>query len=172
MAEQDNRFSLQSKLRLGFVFLFLPLLVLAAVYYYHFKQEVSEQLHQQLENDTRTFEQNFVSPYLERLMHQFNTLYTTFVTNNGAQDLSQITPHRQDWELLSTLRGDVQLLYFANQAEQVVSYPSFSALPPDALSCSSSGRSSFVACFSSRIFSTLANMESLVAWPGIVRTRK
>ncbi len=72
---QWKTWSLISRMRLGLVLLFVPILILGAIYYYHMTITLQRDLQKQLVSKNDQLHNVLIKPYLDTLTTQFELIY-------------------------------------------------------------------------------------------------
>ena len=97
---QWKTWSLISRMRLGLVLLFVPILILGAIYYYHMTVTLQRDLQQQLVSKNDQLHNVLIKPYLDTLTTQFELIYRNvdykdFIDNK----IKHQSEYLKDWRL-------------------------------------------------------------------------
>lgn len=103
---QWKTWSLISRMRLGLVLLFVPILILGAIYYYHMTVTLQRDLQQQLVSKNDQLHNVLIKPYIDTLTTQFELIYRNvdykdFIDNK----IKHQSEYLKDWRRYQELLG-------------------------------------------------------------------
>ncbi|MHA7003024.1 sensor domain-containing diguanylate cyclase [Aeromonas schubertii] len=116
--------SLVSRMRLALLLLFIPVLLLGALYYLHVTRLMQNELSRQLTDENRKFSAIYVEPYLEELERQFLLLYQHIDYRDFLDPRAgQLAEYYQDWQSFFNLRGDLKYVYVGTEQKRIFITP-------------------------------------------------
>ncbi|MFG0832651.1 diguanylate cyclase [Aeromonas bivalvium] len=116
--------SLTSRMRLGLVLLFMPVLMLGGIYYLHMSRSLQEALEQRLGANNDQLRESLVEPYLAQLERQFTLIYGQVKAEDLAgSELAHTGRYLHDWRLYKALAPDLVAIYLGTERRQVLAYP-------------------------------------------------
>ena len=74
-AKPKHTWSLITRMRLGLLLLFIPVLLLGSIYYLHMERTLRQELQQNLIARNTQYLHTLLEPYLETLKRQFTLIY-------------------------------------------------------------------------------------------------
>jgi hypothetical protein len=74
-AVSKKTWSLVARMRLGLLLLFIPVLMLGAIYYLHMERSLQRELQQRLLATNHQLRHVFIEPYLHEMERQFTLIY-------------------------------------------------------------------------------------------------
>lgn len=120
---QWKTWSLISRMRLGLVLLFVPILILGAIYYYHMTITLQRDLQQQLVSKNDQLHNVLIKPYLDTLTTQFELIYRKvdykdFINNKITHQYEYL----HDWRRYQETAG-LQYIYVGTEHRQLLVHP-------------------------------------------------
>lgn len=120
---QWKTWSLISRMRLGLVLLFVPILILGAIYYYHMTVTLQRDLQQQLVSKNDQLHNVLIKPYLDTLTTQFELIYRKvdykdFIDNK----IKHQSEYLHDWRRYQETAG-LQYIYVGTEHRQLLVHP-------------------------------------------------
>lgn len=120
---QWKTWSLISRMRLGLALLFVPILILGAIYYYHMAVTLQHDLQQQLVTKNDQLHNVLIKPYLDTLTTQFELIYRRVdyrdFLGNKIQHQSE---YLHDWRNYLEVAG-LQYIYIGTEHRQLLVHP-------------------------------------------------
>lgn len=122
--------SLVSRMRLGLLVLFIPVLVLGGIYYLHMARSLQQELEQRLIANNNQLRESLVEPYLAELERQFTLIYGQVKAEDvSGSELGHTNIYLHDWRLYKGLAPDLIAIYLGTERRQVLSYPDWDQNP-------------------------------------------
>lgn len=122
--------SLVSRMRLGLLVLFIPVLVLGGIYYLHMARSLQQELEQRLSANNSQLRESLVEPYLAELERQFTLIYDQVKAGDvSGSELGNTHSYRHDWQLYKGLASDIIAIYLGTERRLVLSYPDWDHNP-------------------------------------------
>ncbi|WP_288726701.1 sensor domain-containing diguanylate cyclase [uncultured Aeromonas sp.] len=120
---QWKTWSLISRMRLGLVLLFVPILILGAIYYYHMIVTLQRDLQQQLVSRNDQLHNVLIKPYLDTLTTQFELIYRNinyedFIDNK----ITHQSEYLHEWRRYQETAG-LQYIYVGTEHRQLLVHP-------------------------------------------------
>ncbi|RQM71102.1 diguanylate cyclase [Aeromonas jandaei] len=120
---QWRTWSLISRMRLGLVLLFFPILILGAIYYYHMTDTLKHDLQQQLASNNDQLHNILIKPYLDTLTTQFETIYSKVDYKDFLdKKIQHQSEYLQDWRRYQETT-DLQYIYIGTEQKKLLVYP-------------------------------------------------
>jgi diguanylate cyclase (GGDEF)-like protein len=120
---QWKTWSLITRMRFGLVLLFIPILILGAIYYHHMTTTLQRDLQAQLISKNDQLNNVLIKPYLDMLTRQFELIYRKadyrdFIGN----EISHPSEYLQDWQRYQETAG-LQYIYVGTEQRQLLVHP-------------------------------------------------
>ncbi|WP_354624075.1 diguanylate cyclase [Psychromonas sp. MME2] len=122
-----KKWSLLTRTWLGLVLLFIPMLILASIYYLHMKHEILFEHKENLISQNDQLYHSVLAPYINTLEENFERIYKRVDYRDlaGANILHK-QQYQRDWQVYLNLMG-LNNIYFANEQSHYLIYPA----PPE-----------------------------------------
>ncbi len=119
-----SSWSLAGRMRMALLLLFIPVLLLGALYYLHVTRLLQSELSRQLTDENRKFSVIYVEPYLEELERQFQLLYQSIDYRDFLDPKAgQLAEYYRDWQGFFNLRGDLKYIYVGTEQKRIFITP-------------------------------------------------
>ncbi|PJG59241.1 sensor domain-containing diguanylate cyclase [Aeromonas cavernicola] len=122
-----NTWSLIARMRQGLLLLFLPVLLLGAVYYLHMEQTLRQEQENNLISRNTQFFHTLVEPYIESLERQFRVIYQQIDYRDFSEkSIANSSRYLQEWQAYHKVM-EFDYIYAATEQRQILIYPAWQA---------------------------------------------
>ncbi len=127
-AVSKKTWSLVARMRLGLLLLFIPVLMLGAIYYLHMERSLQRELQQRLLATNHQLRHVFIEPYLHELERQFSLIYDRVkVEDISGPRLLNTETYLREWRLYKGVMADLVYIYVGTAERQMLIYPAWQA---------------------------------------------
>lgn len=115
-------------MRLGLLLLFIPVLMLGAIYYLHMERSLQQELQQRLIATNHQLRHVFIEPYLHEMERQFTLIYDQVkVDDISGPRLNNAETYLKEWRLYKGVMADLIYIYVGTAERQMLIYPEWRA---------------------------------------------
>ena len=119
--------SLTTRMRLGLVFLFIPVLLLGTVYYLHMERTLQREQENNLIARNNQFFHTLLEPYLKNLERQFTLIYQQVNYQDfSGKEISNGEHYLQQWQAYHKVM-DLDYLYVGTEQRKMLIHPPWQA---------------------------------------------
>ncbi|WP_043762552.1 sensor domain-containing diguanylate cyclase [Aeromonas taiwanensis] len=127
-AVSRKTWSLVARMRLGLLVLFIPVLMLGAIYYLHMERSLQKELQQRLLATNHQLRHVFIEPYLHEMERQFTLIYDQMkVEDISGPHLKNTETYLKEWRLYKGVMADLVYIYVGTAERQMLIYPEWQA---------------------------------------------
>lgn len=127
-AVSKKTWSLVARMRLGLLLLFIPVLMLGAIYYLHMERSLQQELQQRLIATNHQLRHVFIEPYLHEMERQFTLIYDQVkVDDISGPRLNNAETYLKEWRLYKGVMADLIYIYVGTAERQMLIYPEWQA---------------------------------------------
>ena len=127
-AVSKKTWSLVVRMRLGLLLLFIPVLMLGAIYYLHMERSLQRELQQRLLATNHQLRHIFIEPYLNEMERQFSLIYDQVkVEDISGPRLRNTDSYLREWRLYKGVMADLIYIYVGTAERQMLIYPEWQA---------------------------------------------
>ncbi len=127
-AVSKKTWSLVARMRLGLLLLFIPVLMLGAIYYLHMERSLQRELQQRLLATNHQLRHVFIEPYLNEMERQFSLIYDQVkVEDISGPRLRNTDSYLREWRLYKGVMADLIYIYVGTAERQMLIYPEWQA---------------------------------------------
>jgi diguanylate cyclase (GGDEF)-like protein len=115
-------------MRLGLLLLFIPVLMLGAIYYLHMERSLQRELQHRLLATNHQLRHVFIEPYLHEMERQFTLIYDQVkVDDISGPRLHNAEGYLKEWQLYKGVMADLIYIYVGTAERQMLIYPEWQA---------------------------------------------
>ncbi|MFM5857578.1 diguanylate cyclase [Aeromonas rivipollensis] len=127
-AVSKKTWSLVTRMRLGLLLLFIPVLMLGAIYYLHMERSLQRELQHRLLATNHQLRHVFIEPYLHEMERQFTLIYDQVkVDDISGPRLHNAEGYLKEWQLYKGVMADLIYIYVGTAERQMLIYPEWQA---------------------------------------------
>lgn len=127
-AVAKKTWSLVTRMRLGLLLLFIPVLMLGGIYYLHMERSLQSELQQRLLATNHQLRHVFIEPYLHEMERQFTLIYDRVkVEDISGPRLLNTETYLKEWQLYKGIMADLVYIYVGTAERQMLIYPDWQA---------------------------------------------
>ncbi|MBL0514511.1 MULTISPECIES: sensor domain-containing diguanylate cyclase [Aeromonas] len=127
-AVSKKTWSLVARMRLGLLLLFIPVLMLGAIYYLHMERSLQRELQHRLLATNHQLRHVFIEPYLHEMERQFTLIYDQVkVDDISGPRLHNAEGYLKEWRLYKGVMADLIYIYVGTAERQMLIYPEWQA---------------------------------------------
>ncbi|MFB2864393.1 diguanylate cyclase [Aeromonas sp. MdU4] len=122
-----NTWSLITRMRLGLLLLFIPVLLLGSIYYLHMERTLRHEQEQNLVARNTQYLHTLLEPYLETLKRQFTLIYQQVNYQDfSGQQIRNSEHYLQAWQAYHKVM-ELDYVYVGTEQRQMLIHPSWQA---------------------------------------------